>query len=149
METVFGHDLHPAVQEILHIRQKGAEREARFVRGQRNQQIDIARIAGVAPRHGPEHPDVADAVACGEREDLGAVGFDQRMHRNLFMFRAQARMGRRRRVPAGAAPWRLSAARIGKNAGIAGARPLRPAAGIIPERQPSCATIDEGPGPRF
>ena len=80
MKTLLGDDVHATLQEILHVHQQCAEREARFIRRERHQQIDVTGIIGIAPRHGPEYAHVGNTVAFGERKNPGAVLFDHRVH---------------------------------------------------------------------
>ena len=76
MQSAFGHHFHAPMQEILNIRQQSTERQARLVRRQRHQQVDITGIVGIASCHGAEYSDIANAVTLGKREDLDTMALD-------------------------------------------------------------------------
>ena len=80
MQSGFGNDVDLSAEQILGVHQKAAEREPAAAGRQNHEQIDVAVVAAVAACHRAEDAHAFDAMASGEREQLGAVSFDQRMH---------------------------------------------------------------------
>ena len=89
MQSGFGDDVDLSAEQLLGVHQKAAEREPAAAGRQNHEQIDVAVVAAVATRHRAEDAHAFYATASGEREQLGAVSFDQRMH-GVFSFRRKA-----------------------------------------------------------
>ena len=65
MKAGLGQDFDSPIQESLHVDQHGTKRQTGLLGRKRYKQINIARIPGILPGHGPEYTYVPDAVTFG------------------------------------------------------------------------------------
>ena len=77
MQRGFGDDVDTSAEQLLGVHRKTAEREPATAGRQHHEQGEVAVVTAIAACHGVEDAHALDAAAPGEREQLGAVSFDQ------------------------------------------------------------------------
>jgi hypothetical protein len=74
------HQIDAAPEQFLCVEQQSTQRESAGPRRQADQQVHVAVVPSVIARHGPEHPDLDDAVSARQFDQFLAMGFDQGVH---------------------------------------------------------------------
>jgi len=72
-QAALRHDIDATSQEVLEIHEQAANIEDTASRRHTHEQVDIARLVGVASRDRAEDPDVRRSVVCGQLEHVRPV----------------------------------------------------------------------------
>ena len=73
VQTGFGHDIDPATEQFLNVQHEAGQGECASPGFEADQQVDIARIAGIATAHRPKHTNVEQTPLASEGEQFLTV----------------------------------------------------------------------------